>query len=65
MIAQSQTTLHRQSFTKGERVQLHPATEMGDRYGNVVHVGRKLVHVLMDGSNKIRKIHPSNVMHVD
>ncbi len=54
-------------FTKGDRVELHPGTDawmMGDRYGNVVYIGRKHIHVLMDRSNKIRKLHPSNVMPI-
>lgn len=53
-----------QDFTPGMRVELHPATDawmMGDRYGDVVLVGRKLVHVKMDRSGKTRKVHPRNI----
>lgn len=53
-----------QDFTQGMRVELHPATDawmMGDRYGDVVLVGRKLVHVNMDRSGKTRKVHPCNI----
>ena len=55
-------------FSKGDRVQLHPALDawmMGDHYGTVVFVGRKLVHVLCDRSNKVRKIHALNLDHVN
>lgn len=48
----------------GWRVELHPATDawmMGDRYGEVVKVGRQLLHVRMDRSGKVRRIHPSNI----
>lgn len=48
-------------FDGGERVELHPATDAwitGDRFGEVRFVGRKLVHVYMDRSRKVRKLHP-------
>lgn len=51
-------------FAIGNRVQLHPATDawmMGDRFGQVVHIGKFLVHVLMDRSNKVRKLKPENI----
>jgi hypothetical protein len=51
-------------FTKHQRVQARPATD-GDRYGNVVHIGRKLIHVLMDRSNKVRKFYPCNLLPVE
>ena len=50
-----------QDFNVGHRVELHPATDrwmMGDRFGNVVKVGRKLVHVKMDRSGKTLKVSP-------
>jgi hypothetical protein len=52
-------------FIVGNRVQLHPASDRwmrGDRYGTVVHVGRKLVHIKMDVSQQVAKMHPNNVM---
>jgi hypothetical protein len=52
------------AFLKGQRVQMRPATDafmMGDRYGNVVKIGQKLVHVKMDRSGKIRKVSPGNL----
>jgi hypothetical protein len=54
-------------FQVGQRVQLHPATDrwmMGDRYGEVVKVGKVLVHVKLDKSRKIAKLHPSNVVEI-
>lgn len=48
----------------GERVELHPATDawmMGDRFGDVVGIGRKVVKVKMDRSGKVRRVSPENV----
>ncbi len=50
-------------FHTGSRVQLHPATDLwmsGARYGNVAHVGRKLLHILLD-NNKTVKVSPDNI----
>ena len=44
---------------------MHPATDTwmrGDRYGTVMHVGKKLVHVLLDKSNRLAKVHPSQLV---
>lgn len=52
---------------KGQRVQVHPATDAwmrGDRYGKVTLVGRKYVHVLMDVSRRVHKFRPDLVMEV-
>ena len=50
----------------GQRVQLHPATDAwmrGDRYGSVVKTARcSYVHVRMDTSKKIRRVHPDNLL---
>ena len=49
---------------KGDRVELHPATDAwmrGDRFGEVTTVGRTLVHVQMDRSGKVRPMYPENV----
>jgi hypothetical protein len=65
MIPQSAVTKQRLSFARGDRVQLHPATDRwmrGDRYGEVVLVGRKLISVKMDVSGQIAKLHPSNIL---
>jgi hypothetical protein len=43
----------------GRRVEIHPrydAWMAGDRFGEVVKVGRKYLHVKMDRSGKIRKV---------
>ena len=48
----------------GKRVQAQPSTDsfmMGDRYGTVIRVGRKWIHVRMDRSNKVRKFTPGNL----
>ena len=50
------------SFTKGQRVELHPGTDAwmrGDRFGVVVRVGQRhphYVHVHMDRSGLVRRI---------
>jgi len=49
------------AFMVGQRVSMHPATDafmMGDRYGTVIKLGQKLVHVKMDRSGKTRKVSP-------
>lgn len=51
-------------FDEGMRVELSPATDawmMGDRFGVVVRVGRRLVHVKMDRSRRVRKLAPQYV----
>jgi hypothetical protein len=45
-------------FKIGERVQLHPVTGAwmrGDRYGEVVKLGRLYIHVKMDRSHRVLK----------
>lgn len=54
-------------FRQGDRIELSPATDAwmaGDRFGDVVLVGRDYVHVKMDRSGKTRKISPSNIMRI-
>jgi hypothetical protein len=51
-------------FYKGERVSMHPATDafmMGDRYGDVVKIGKSKIHVKMDRSGKTRLVDPKNL----
>lgn len=53
------------NFVIGQRVQLHPATNawiQGDRYGVVVKIGRKYVHVKMDRSGRTLLISPWNIL---
>lgn len=54
-------------FYKGQRVSMHPATDafmMGDRYGDVVKVGKTKIHVKMDKSGRVRQVSPKNLEHV-
>lgn len=42
----------------GKRVELHPATDrwmMGDRYGEIVKIGREYVYVKLDKSGRTVK----------
>jgi hypothetical protein len=48
----------------GDRVQLHPATDLwmrGAKYGTVVKFGRKYLHIQLDINDKIVKMLPTNV----
>ncbi len=52
------------SFARNERVELHPATDawmQGDRFGEVVKVGREYVHVRMDRSARKLAIRPRHI----
>jgi hypothetical protein len=43
----------------GKRVEIHPRYDawiFGDRFGEVVKIGRKYLHVKMDRSGKTRKV---------
>lgn len=51
----------------GDRVQIHPASDawmQGDRYGEVVKVGRSIVHVKMDRHGRVRRFHAVNILEV-
>lgn len=53
------------NFSVGDRVQAHPACDVwmaGDRFGEVVKIGRVYVHVKMDRSGRIRKFVPENLL---
>lgn len=57
-----------QQFQVGQRVQTHPATDVwmrGDRYGTVVRVGRKYVHVALDRSERTLRFLPENLQPID
>ena len=48
-------------FRPGQRVELHPATDLrvsGVRYGNVVRVGRTRVHIRCDRLATVKLIDP-------
>lgn len=52
-------------FDVGDRVAVHPATEVwmrGDRYGTVAKIGHAYVHVQMDGSGTIKRFAPENLI---
>jgi len=56
------------NYTIGQRIQTHPATDqwmMGDRYGEVVKIGRKYIHVKMDKTGKILKFLPRYLQEVN
>jgi hypothetical protein len=55
------------AWTVGNRVQAHPATDawmMGDRFGEIVVIGSKLVHVRMDRSGRLLKFRPENLIGI-
>lgn len=60
----NQQNLLLSQYSVGDRVELHPATDawmMGDRYGEVVKIGRFYLHIKMDRSGKVRKVVPENM----
>lgn len=62
------TELSTDDYRIGQRVQAHPATDTwmrGDRYGTVVAIGRKYVHVEMDVSRRVKYFAPDHLMPVD
>ncbi len=55
---------HISDFSIGTRIEIHPATNrwmMGDRYGEVKTIGRKVLQVQMDRSGKTIRVHPDNI----
>jgi len=51
----------------GSRVQAHPACDCwmaGDRFGTIVKITARLIHVRMDRSNKVRKFTAGLLMPV-
>jgi hypothetical protein len=53
-------------FLIGERVELHPATDlwmMGARFGTVIKVTRTKVHVKLDAGRTVR-MSPTDLAHV-
>lgn len=48
-------------LTVGDRVELSPGTDAwmrGDRFGEIVKVGRTRIHVRMDRSGRVRTLTP-------
>lgn len=54
-------------MNKGDRVEVSPSTDawiFGDRYGEIVKVGRKYLHVKMDRSGRTLKVPPDLIYRV-
>jgi len=52
------------AFEVGQRVQLHPATDLwmsGARYGSVTRVTKTYVHVKVDLIGKVVRCHPDHI----
>ncbi len=55
-------------FKVGQRVQAHPGTDTwmrGDRFGTVVKIGSRHVHVHMNVSDRTIKFSPENLLSTD
>jgi hypothetical protein len=53
-----------EDFSEGQRVEIHPATDLwmrGARYGVVVKVGLMSVHVRLDATGKTIGIRPRSI----
>lgn len=53
-----------EQFHIGDRIELAPHLDrwmMGDRYGEIVKIGSRFLHVLMDASGKTLHVVPENV----
>lgn len=51
-------------FKVGDRIELHPATDLwmrGAQFGDVTKIGRKLLTVKMDKLTRPIKVHPGNI----
>lgn len=60
----NQGNLLLEMFKPFQRVEVAPHTNAwisGDRFGDVVKIGRFYVHVKMDRSGKVRKFVPENI----
>lgn len=54
-------------FTVWQRVQLHPATDLwmkGARFGEIVSIGKRYLHVRLDATGKIVRLAPRNVCEI-
>ena len=54
-------------FKIGDRIQLHPAMDLwmaGARYGDVVNLGSKLVHVQLDKLKRQTRVYPKDIMEI-
>jgi len=60
----NQTDLLLEQYNVGDRVELHPATDRwmsGDRYGEVVAIGRFYLHLKMDRSGAMIRVVPIHI----
>ncbi len=51
-------------FTKGDRIEMHPATDMwmrGARYGTIIGITRKSLRVELDHMAGIYRVSPDNI----
>jgi len=48
----------------GQRVELYPAGVRGARFGRVVKIGRKWVHVRLDATGRVVRVSPGNIGRV-
>lgn len=65
IVTKEEMTMTITELKVGQRVQLHPASDAwmaGDRYGEVIKVGRSIVHVKMDRSGRVRWFHPETIL---
>ena len=54
------------SFREGQRIQLHPATDQwmqGQRYAQVIKVGRKVITVRTDAGHTYR-VPPEHILEI-
>jgi hypothetical protein len=54
-------------FKVGDRVEIHPATDLwmrGARFGTVTKIGRKYVHVKLDNTGAVTHFAPRNIYAV-
>lgn len=60
----NQGNLFLSQYGVGDRVELAPHTDAwlaGDRYGEVIKIGRFYLHIKMDRSGKVRRMVPENM----
>lgn len=54
-------------YRVNDRIEMHPATDRwmrGDRYGNIVKIGRRFLHIKMDRSGQTIRAEPSCIQRV-
>jgi hypothetical protein len=59
--------MERSELKKGDRIELHPATDLcmrGARYGDVTAVGRSKISVKIDRIVRVIRVAPENILRV-